>query len=153
MTRVNFSAISQANVEDLIANLCEEDRIEILGTGAAVDWGIRSTVEASTQSCAARTKEGEVICLFGVTTENALLGEASPWFLSTNLIYKYRREVAIFAKPVLDKWLADYGLLTNYVDSRHARAISWLQHMGATFEEIPAFGIYRRPYYKFTIGH
>lgn len=153
MTRVNFSQITKDQVEDLIQNLCEEDRIEILGTGAEVDWGIRSTVETSVESCAATTDKGEVICLFGITAENAILGEASPWFLSTPLLKEYRREVAICAKPVLDKWLAEYGVLTNYVDSRHTRAISWLRHMGATFEEIPAFGMYRRPYYKFTIGH
>ncbi len=149
--RVEFTDIRPEHVIKLATNLCEEDRIEILGAGSDILWGIDSTVNSSEQSCAALTVTGEVICLFGVTTGLELLGEACPWFLATDLIHKYRREVYIFSGKVVDTWLGQYGTLTNYVDSRHARAISWLKHMGAAFEEIPAFGIYRRPYYKFTL--
>lgn len=149
--RVEFSDIREEHIIDLSENLCDPDRVEILGTGSDVLWAIKSTVESSEESLAALTPDGDVICMFGITTNLELIGEACPWFLSTELIHKYRREVYLLADRVLKRWLTEYGTLTNYVDSRHARAISWLRHMGATFEEIPAFGVYRRPYYKFTL--
>lgn len=149
--RVKFTDVRPEHVIELAENLCEEDRVEILGTGADILWGIESTVRASDEVCAASTQDGKLICMFGITTGLELLGEASPWFLATELIHQYRREVFFLSNRVLDHWLSQHETLTNYVDSRHARAISWLKHMGATFEEIPAFGIYRRPYYKFTL--
>lgn len=151
MTRVKYTEVLDEHIIDLATNLCEEDRVEILGTGSDILWGIESSVKSSEESCVALTPDGQVICMFGITTGWQLIGEACPWFLATELIHNYRREVVKLAGPVLQKWLSQYGILTNYVDSRHARAISWLRHMGATFEEIPAFGIYRRPYYKFTL--
>ena len=151
MTRVKFVPITEEHILDLAENICEADRIEILGVGSDVLWGIQTSVETSDESCAAISEDGRVICLFGISSGMQLIGEGTPWFLSTEMVHKYRREVAVFSGRVLDKWLTEYPILTNYVDSRHTRAISWLRHMGATFTEVPGFGIYRRLYYKFIL--
>lgn len=71
--------------------------------------------------------------------------------LGTEEVAERPRELIEYTRAALRVWRRDYGPLTNYIDVRHARAVRWLKHFGATFELIPAYGIYAKPYYKFTL--
>jgi hypothetical protein len=63
----------------------------------------------------------------------------------------YPRLVMKYSRELITRWLTKYGPLTNFVDSRHIRAIAWLRHLGAEFDLLPEFGPYKKPFYKFSI--
>lgn len=148
---IKFSPISEEHVEFMLKEISWEDRREALAMGFSLEWVLRSSLKNSEQSMAILV-DGELVCLLGVVFEDTLSAVATPWMVATPKMQLFRRPVLVYSKKVLSMWLEQYGYLENYVDARNHRTITWLTHLGASFEYLPYFGPYARPFYRFSFG-
>lgn len=149
--KISLAPITQADEEELIRELLPADRDEILALGFDPAWGVRNSVAASIE-CVAFRGNGRLICLTGVTQPTALGDVYHPWLLGTELMLRVPKELLKCSRTILDRWIAQFGHLENYVDARHERAIRWLAWLGADFTFIEKHGALRRPFYKFQFG-
>jgi hypothetical protein len=148
---VQIEEVSETNFQYLVDNICEDDRREVLGLGHSVEWGLRHSIDTSIET-ACITWNGIPVLILGVGQMNPLDDEYNPWLIATDELPKHPVKVMKYSFKILKAWLDKYGKLVNYVDSRHERAVQWLQLLGATLEPAPDHGPYRRLYYKFTFG-
>jgi len=151
MAHLEARVPTEEDILDLIKNISIEDKREILAQGVSVEWGVRHTLETSLEACAFRI-EGKLAAMTGLCVNGVLVESVYPWLLGTPEMQKYPRLVLKYSRGILARWHAQYPCLTNYVDARHHRAIQWLTHLGARFEFIPEYGVYKRPFYKFSFG-
>jgi hypothetical protein len=149
--KVDFRVPTEKDLAELEANISFDDARELSANGVSLDWAIRMSVENSVEAVSFLV-DGELACIVGVTDGEGLVGPVFPWVLGTPLMQKYPRKVLYYSHKILNRWKAEYPYMTNYVDVRHHRAITWLTHLGASFEYIPMHGPYRRPFYKFSFG-
>lgn len=152
MEKISFSLPTEADIEELVANIAPDDAQEILGMGVSPEWGICNSIENSVEVVAIRDPKGRLACIVGLMQSQDLVPVYSPWMIGTVSMQEYPIQVLRLSKKILGRWKAQHPYMENYVDSRHTRAIGWLRHLGAKFELNPEYGPYRRPYYKFTFG-
>lgn len=88
--------------------------------------------------------------MFGVVVESVLTGEATPWFLGTNEVYRHRRELLLMG-PGLIAALRDSRRLTNWVSAENGQAIRLLRRWGFTVgeDETDVRGV---PFLKFEMA-
>jgi hypothetical protein len=151
MVQVSFRAPTEKDILELVSKLAEDDRKEILIQGVEVEWAIRHSVEASEEVLAIFADE-VLACFVGITVEDGLVPSATPWLLGTKTMQAYPKKVLYYSKWLVRKWSKVHPFMVNYVDARHERAINWLKHLGADFEEIPEYGPYKKPFFRFTFG-
>ncbi|MEY9719273.1 hypothetical protein ABIA22_001763 [Sinorhizobium fredii] len=92
-----------------------------------------------------------VIGLFGVqpVDQNPLFGLV--WMVTSDDLFKYRREFVKGTPQVLDMLHRKFPLLGNHIDARNTVHVRWLQRLGFVFlRTIPEFGIQRRPFHEFA---
>lgn len=151
VVRVEVRQPIEQDIKDLIENLSIEDRNELLIQGAEVEWAIRHSVETSDE-CIAIFGDGTLACMTGINVNDGLAPSATPWLLGTEFMQKYPRQVLAYSNLILNRWKRQHPFMFNYVDSRHVRAIAWLRRLGASFEEVPEHGPYKKPFFRFTFG-
>lgn len=147
---LDFRPPTEQDILDMIEGISLEDERELLAQGVEVEWAIRNSIKTASE-CVAALADGKLLCITGVSSEN-LTGDIYPWLLGTDEMQKHPRAVLKYSRMLLQRWQARHPYMTNWVDARHHRAISWLTHLGATLEFIPQHGLYRRPFYKFSFG-
>ncbi len=148
---VDFSQPNKFHAQELAASLSLEDRRELLAQGVEVEWAIWHSIQTSKEAVAIHVDD-ELVCITGLCVHENLGGGAYPWLLATPGMQCYPRLVLKYSRQLIKRWLQIEPYMTNYVDARHHRAISWLTHLGASLEYLPEHGIYRRPFYKFSFG-
>ena len=148
---VQIEPITPAHIEYLSQNICEDDRREVLGLGFTVNWALKHSIETALES-ACILWNGIPVVILGVGQVNPFDEEYTPWLLATDELPKHPVKVMKYTYLILRRWISRYGKLSNYVDSRHTRAVEWLQALGAEMELHESHGPYGRPYYKFTFG-
>ena len=151
MDRLEIREPTEEDILELIENMSIEDRREILSQGISIEWGVRHTIETSTEAVAFRW-DGKLAAITGLCVHGILIESYFPWLLGTPEMQKHPRKVLSFSRQILARWRAKHPYMVNYVDARHHRAISWLTHLGAKFEFIEKHGAYQRPFYKFSFG-
>jgi len=78
-------------------------------------------------------EDNEVIGVFGVAVSPSR-AYASPWFVCSDRAYQHKLKLLRFSKAQVADWINEYGVLLNYVDSRHLASIEWLEWLGFTIE-------------------
>lgn len=150
MVQISLQPIEEQDIQDLLANLLPEDRVEILGMGVSPEWGIRNSVETSIESVAIRG-DGELACLFGIS-DPLPLGAPRPWLLGTPYMRKHPFKILWLSRRIVRRWQEVFPYMTGHVDARHCAAVTWLRWLGARLTLEPTFGPFQRPYYKFEFG-
>ena len=75
--------------------------------------------------------------MFGVTPLDSLLGErGAPWALGTDLVTQHQRAFIRHAPQYIEKMLAAFSHLLNFVHAENDAAVRWLRRTG--FELHPA---------------
>lgn len=94
--------------------------------------------------------DGEPEAMFGVVVENALSGEATPWFLGTNEVYRHGRELLMWGPGLLSRMGDSSRRLVNLVSTRNRPAIRLLKRWGFSIgdEEITVRGVAFRQFEK-----
>ena len=139
------------DVDELIANLREADRQELLaGDGDPAAAVVRS-VRDSTWALALRV-DGKLACIFGVAPLDGLLGRrGSPWMLGTPVIDRNPRVLIDMSPAYLDTMLGQYPHLINRVDARNRRSIRWLKWLGFTLHPAQMFPGHTHPFHLFEM--
>lgn len=148
---LKYEAPTEWHIQALLADLAKDDEQELLAQGVRPEWGVRASIEQSSEVVAI-SNEGGLGCITGLVETSGLAPQVYPWLLGTNYMQKFPLQVMRVSRKLIRRWTSLHPYMYNYVDQRHTRAIAWLAALGATFEEIPAYGPYRRPFYKFTFG-
>ena len=148
---IKFQFPSARDIDDLVANISEEDRLEICALGFTPKFALEHSIENAIEAVAIR-KDGEIACIVGISIEPGLVGEIVPWLISANMMRGYPRKVLGLSKKILNHWRDHHPYLENYVDARHYRAIAWLRHIGAVIHPAEPYGPYGHPFHKFTFG-
>lgn len=148
---LSFEMPEERHVQALLADLAEDDRRELLAQGVNPEWGIRTSIENSSEVVAI-SGDGQLGCIVGLVETGGLSPQVYPWLLGTNYMQRFPLTVWKLSKKLIRRWTSQHPYMYNFVDARHERAIAWLRALGAEFEYLPAYGPYRRPFYKFTFG-
>jgi hypothetical protein len=149
---VDVVAPTPAHVEELAANLRQQDRDELDAGGhrdhqrtiadsvAMSDWSLTALVE------------GRVACIFGVAPHGSLLDPRGiPWMLGTELVTQNRRALARLAPVYIRVMLQAYPRLVNVVHARNTVAVRWLKRSG--FVLGPAFARNGETFHPFEMRH
>jgi len=131
---VDVVAPTPAHVEELAANLRQQDRDE-LDAGGHTDHerAIRESVKASDWTNTILI-DGRVAAIFGVARFGTMLDPRGiPWALGTDLVPQNRRALARLARVYIRAMLRDYPHLVNAVHARNTVAVRWLKRSGFVF--------------------
>ena len=109
---------------------------------------LRSSVAASPRLCAAMVAPEGPVCLFGVGSL-LLSGRGSPWLLGTELMARYRREVAVRSRPAVAYMRRRWRTLENWVHADNIVSVRWLEACGFTLEDPAPFGPEGAPFRRF----
>jgi hypothetical protein len=139
------------DVDELVQNLLPADRTEVLALGFDPRWAIENCLKTAIEAVAI-SKGGKLACIVGVSRRHDLAEDVEPWLLSTPVILAHPRDTLHVSKLILERWLKTYPSMSNYVDTRHKRAVRWLVWLGAKLEPAAPHGPYGRLFHKFTFG-
>jgi hypothetical protein len=139
--------VREALFEDAVHiayNLREADRCELQETGDPVDLLLKGWQVSDW--CNVALVDGLPAVIWGVAGADERTG--SPWLLATDAIDKISKTFLMHCKPDIDRMLAAYPRLFNYVHIGNHKAQQWLQWLG--------FDLYNQPtgqnnqFYLFT---
>ncbi len=95
--------------------------------------------------------DGRVFGLFGVQAVDQHPTFGLVWMVSSDDIWKYRRQFIETTPKVLEMLHRKYPLLGNHIDARNTKHVYWLRRLGFSFlRTIPEFGVQRRPFHEFA---
>ena len=149
---VEFRYPTSADIDYLSANMDEADRIELLAQGMDPAYATRLSVEDSKDCVAITEPNGTLACITGIVVPDDLSNVGYPWLLGTPAMQIYPKKILQLSRTIFDIWASEYSYMTNFVDTRHTRAIRWLRWLGAEMELIEAHGPFNNPFYKFSFG-
>lgn len=132
------------HIEELIANLRDEDRAEVLAFGRGVE-PIRGSYQAAHASHALLV-DGRVVAVWGVM--ELVDGAAALWMHGTALLPRHGRLVLRFSRAVVEKLAGHYRRLEVLVSSKYRQSCRWLEWLG--FDLGPVGGTPDNPLYLAT---
>lgn len=128
-------------------NMRQADREELEALGQDSEEGIWQAFRASEQAWV--MQEDAPMCVFGVIPTNLLTGEGIIWLLGTDNVKRHARGFLEVSPGCLQKIMATYSHLHNYVDQRNKASIRWLKWMGFEFQEAQPLGPRGLPFHRF----
>ncbi len=145
---LTFCKARLADALDLAPRLREMDLRELRAVTDDAPAEVLSRDIAGSDFAWAAVIGGRCHALFGVTSFPATPGVGIPWFLSSDIAVKFRREWLEVAPRYLDAMHAKYRTLTNAVHQENAVSIRWLRRMG--FQLTEPLQIRGEPFIVFT---
>ena len=74
--------------------------------------------------------DGTPVAMFGLYVINMLNGEARPWFLGTEAVFRYPRELLAVGRKIVEWWSNEFPRLENIVSIENEPAIRLLGKWG-----------------------
>jgi hypothetical protein len=108
------------------------------------------SVEKSASSWAGLA-DGRLVCLFGVVPMSLVGVTGIPWLLGSDDVCAYGRPFLRRNRAMIDRWLADFPVLTNVVDARNTVSIRWLRWLGFRLGEPTPMGPRGLPFLPFRM--
>lgn len=133
-----------------IANRMREiDAQECIAMGRSPKQALRSCLAQSLHSWTA-TVDNRPEAMFGVIVRSALGGEAIPWFLGTDEVYRHGRELLMWGPGIISRMVDSSMTLSNLVSSDNTKAIRLLKRWGFDVgaEEMEIGGVMFRKFVK-----
>lgn len=113
-----------------IARLMREiDQEECRAMGREPKQALRFAISASSKVWTALV-DGRPEAMFGVVVDSALTGDATPWFLGTDEVYRHGRALLMWGPGIIARLCDSRLTLRNLVSARNSRAIRLLRHWG-----------------------
>ena len=119
------------HVNPIALNMRDADRAECAALGRTPKTALRIGFIASLYTLAAVEDDGTPVAMFGLHVVNALSGEARPWFLGTDGVFKHPRELLTIGRKVIAWWRSEFPNLENIVAVENDKAVRLLVHWGA----------------------
>lgn len=118
----------------LARHMREIDRTECRAMGRDPKAALRTGIASSARAWTALL-DGQPHAMFGVVIESILTGEAIPWFLGTDEVYRHGRALLAIGPQVLDTMHDSRLTLRNLVSAQNDQAIRLLKRWGFTVDE------------------
>ena len=132
--------VRPADIEEYMA-LTAEGTVE-----AAVKTGVSMSVKSW-----AGVIDGEVVCVCGVAPVPQMPESGAVWLVGTELMDRAPIEFLRHSRRILAEMLGVFPHLWNFADSRHTKALQWLQWLGFDIYEPIPLGPYGFPFHLFEI--
>ena len=122
--------------EELIENIREQDRIDVLASGADLVFEICACLQDCETSYVYRGENGELLCIMGKSKYIPEAVGRCIYMLGTNALldFDYQKQLLVKeAHSVIREWVNKHGVLFNAVNSTNYKSIRWLKGLGAIF--------------------
>ncbi len=129
--------------------LADREEVEAL-SGRNPREVLVESVEKSAEAWAGLA-DGNLTCVFGVVPMSLVGVTGIPWLLGSVEIERYRRPFLRRNRAMIDRWLADFPVLTNVVDARNTTSIRWLRWLGFRLGEPALMGVHGEPFIPFRM--
>jgi hypothetical protein len=93
----------------------------------------------------------EPLAVFGVAPLSLLGGVGAPWLLGTEKIFTAPSALVREGRRYVQRMLAVYPHLLNYVDARNTRSVRWLARLGFEIQPAKPFGAAGLPFHRFEL--
>lgn len=93
--------------------------------------------------------DGCVEALGGLGTLSMMFGPGVPWLVGSNRMNERKRWFLMQSRRQVDRMLASYDQLVNFVDARNGPAILFLRWLGFTLDEPVPWGHAGLPFHRF----
>jgi len=133
-SRVRIVPARPVHINRIANNMREIDRRECEAVGRTGKTALRSALATSIQSWTALVDERPE-AMFGVVITSAMGGEAVPWFLGTDEVYRHGRELLMWGPGMISRMTDSRMTLRNLVSAENGQAIRLLRKWGFTVEE------------------
>lgn len=149
MARVTIATATPDDIDELIANLRPADREEAEAYGLP-DWqnALRAGAAQSILLWAARDDDG-LVAVFGVTSIDERRG--SPWMMATPAFDRHHRDLVREVPPYLERMLAVFPNLSNFVFAGNETSIRWLKRIGFHVEPAEPCGALGKLFHPFHL--
>jgi hypothetical protein len=118
--------------------------------GPNIHATLRAAIRAS-DLCWTVTRNDKIVFVIGCARVSDGLG--SPWLMATSLVDRFPGALTKITKRQVAVMRESYPALVNYVDARNVASHRWLERIGFTVAAEPEpFGLYGRPFHRFTMG-
>ncbi|MGI0120239.1 phage protein Gp13 family protein [Zooshikella sp. RANM57] len=124
----------KSKIEDcykLAATLCEQDRRELEALKSDPLVSLKTALKSTVLCRSAFDKDGKIIAMFGINQDGRCV---VPWLLSSTEIKKHKRQLYVWGRIFIRRYLKDYPHMTNIVHAENKQAIRFLKHLGAHFK-------------------
>lgn len=110
-------------------NIREIDRIECEAFGRTPKEALRHGLMNSAKVWTALVDD-QPEAMFGVVVESVLTGDAVPWFLGTDEVYRHGRELLMWGPGLIERLRDSTLALRNLVSAENRQAIRLLRRWG-----------------------
>lgn len=103
--------------------------------GRTPKQALREGISNSFDPVSVLNETGKPIAMFGVMSTSLVSGTGVPWFLGSDEVYRYPRDLLVTGEGVVAHWLTTFRKLENMVAVDNERAIRLLLKWGASFSD------------------
>lgn len=144
---------TREDVETLGRNMRAADAAEVLASGGFTPLeAVEISLGQSTQALAIHIG-GELACIAGVAalpfSGTVLTAEptGAVWLLTTPVVEERPKTFYGLSRRFVGAFLSLYPTLVQYVDARHTKALSYLEHLGFDIFDAVPFGVSQLPFH------
>jgi hypothetical protein len=149
MATIRVEPCSEEYIKRLAPNLAKADLAEL--------WAMeRRDPVTSMMSAWRRGREtwallsdDTVVAMYGVIDVSLVSDGGRPWNFSCQDVGKYAKSFIKESVRIEKEWADKYSFLTNYVDSRHTKAVRWIKWLGYTLDNPIPIGPEKVPFFRF----
>lgn len=135
--RAELVPASLVHIGPLANRMREADRRECEAFGRSSKDALRLSLRTSLHALTALNGESKPVAMFGVTPVDMISGLGSPWFLGSDEVFDYARDL-LERGPRIIGWFHDtFGTMENLVSRENVKAIRLLRAWGAQIGEEP----------------
>lgn len=128
-SRVQIVPARHSHIGRIARHMREIDAEECQAFGRSPKEALRAGI-ASSEKVWTALVDGKPEAMFGVVIFSVLTGEAAPWFLGTDEVYRHGRELLMWGPGMIDRMCDSRMTLRNLVSCRNSRAIRLLKRWG-----------------------
>lgn len=128
-SRVTLVPANSKHIGRIARLMREIDREECEAFGRSPKQALRFSLLSSSKAWTALV-DGKPEAMFGVVVESALTGDACPWFLGTDEVYRHGRELLMWGPGLVERLCDSRRRLSNLVSVRNGKAIRLLGRWG-----------------------
>ena len=143
---VNIKRISRPTrklVVELLMDIRKPDLKEILMSPEEPYTAVWHSIMDSRYCYVVRDRENKLLAVFGLGDCRIDVNgtQATPvWMLGTNRAYRHNRALVYYGKQFCTEWIHKVGPLCNFIWCGNEPAIRYIQHMGATLQDVVPMG-------------
>jgi len=134
MDKIRIVPAAFRHVNFLARRLRAIDRLEVEAFGRTPKQALRYGLLSSSKAWTALV-DGEPHAMFGVVEQNAMTGDAVPWFLGTDEVYRHGKALLSWGPGMLSRMGDSRQRLSNLVSAHNGQAIRLLQRWGFTVDD------------------